>query len=152
RDLEAATRSGSTPRWPLDLATDPAIGRDDGPFAVDLLTPPENNPWLAQTRLTGLDFFADGDRAAVSSWDGDLWLGSGLNRLPAASGPPSSRLSWRRIASGLFQPLGVKVIRETIHVTCRDQLAILRDTNDDGEVDFVECLNNDHQVTEHFHE
>ena len=26
------------------------------------------------------------------------------------------------------------------------------DTNGDEEIDFVECFNNDHQVTEHFHE
>jgi hypothetical protein len=28
----------------------------------------------------------------------------------------------------------------------------LRDLNGDGETDFIECFNNDHQVTEHFHE
>ncbi len=29
---------------------------------------------------------------------------------------------------------------------------ILHDLNGDGETDFYECFNNDHQVTEHFHE
>ena len=37
-------------------------------------------------------------------------------------------------------------------MTCRDQLARLHDLNEDGEIDFYECFNNDHQVTEHFHE
>src|SRR6185436_14444731 len=35
---------------------------------------------------------------------------------------------------------------------CRDQIARLRDLNSDGEIDFIENFNNDHQVTEHFHE
>jgi hypothetical protein len=61
-------------------------------------------------------------------------------------------LTWKRIASGLFQPLGLKIVDETIYVTCRDQIARLRDLNGDGEIDFVENFNNDHQVTEHFHE
>ena len=62
------------------------------------------------------------------------------------------RLTWRRIASGLFQPLGLKIVDGTIYVTCRDQLVILRDQNGDDETDFYECFNNDHQVTPHFHE
>ncbi|MFM7150168.1 MAG: heme-binding protein, partial [Gemmataceae bacterium] len=55
-------------------------------------------------------------------------------------------------ASGLFQPLGLKIVQGKVHVTCRDQIAILHDLNGDGETDFYECFNNDHQVTEHFHE
>ena len=39
-----------------------------------------------------------------------------------------------------------------IYVTCRDQIVILRDSNGDGETDFYENFNSDHQVTEHFHE
>jgi hypothetical protein len=61
-------------------------------------------------------------------------------------------LRWRRIASGLFQPLGVKFRGDELFVTCRDQLVRLRDLNGDGEADFIENFNNDHQVTEHFHE
>src|SRR6185437_15364594 len=77
--------------------------------------------------------------------DGDVWLVSGLRG-------DSGELTWQRIASGLFQPLGLKVVGETIYVACRDQIVILRDLNGDGETDFYECFNNDHQVTEHFHE
>ncbi len=43
-------------------------------------------------------------------------------------------------------------LRETIYVCCRDQIVRLRDLNGDGETDFYENFNNDHQVTEHFHE
>ena len=100
-------------------------------------------PWLAQTRFTGLDFFEDG-RIAVCSWDGDVWLVDGFLK--------GDQLTWQRIASGLYQPLGLKVVKGKIHLTCRDQLAVLHDLNGDEEIDYFECLNNDHQVTEHFHE
>jgi hypothetical protein len=52
----------------------------------------------------------------------------------------------------LFQPLGVKFRGEELFITCRDQIAKLVDLNGDGETDFIECFNNDAQVTEHFHE
>ena len=39
-----------------------------------------------------------------------------------------------------------------IYVCCRDQIVRLHDLNGDGEIDFYENFNNDHQVTEHFHE
>jgi putative heme-binding domain-containing protein len=142
RDLTALT-NGGPPRWPQKLETQTVLGADNGPFATDVLTAPESNPWLAQTRFTGLDFFPDG-RIAVCSWDGDVWI--------VESQPGKADLRWQRIASGMFQPLGLKIVEGKIHVTCRDQLAVLHDLNGDGEIDFYQCLNNDHQVTEHFHE
>ncbi len=51
-----------------------------------------------------------------------------------------------------FPTLGIKIVRGKIHLTCRDQLVVLHDLNGDEEIDFYECLNQDHQVTEHFHE
>ena len=43
-------------------------------------------------------------------------------------------------------------MNEKIFVTCRDQLVKLNDLNGDGETDFYESFNSDHQVTNHFHE
>lgn len=147
---------GGPPRWPVKLTTNPIIGSDDGAFAVDVLTHPENNPWLAQTRLTGFDFLPDGDRVAVCAWDGDVWMVSGLSQIPNAFNDVVAenlpKLTWQRIASGLFQPLGLKYVDGKIFVTCRDQITILHDRNGDGETDFYENFNNDHQVTDHFHE
>jgi len=62
------------------------------------------------------------------------------------------KLTWQRIATGMFQPLGLKIVDDVIYVTCRDQITRLHDLNGDGETDFYESFNNDHQVTEHFHE
>jgi hypothetical protein len=141
-DLAPFTRGGA-PRWAGLLRTPVARGDESGPFAVDVLTPPTSNPWACQVRPSGLDFLPDGKRLAVCTWDGDVWLVGGLD------GPD---LTWQRIASGLFQPLGLRVVGGTIHVGCRDQIVILRDLNGDGETDFYENFNSDHQVTEHFHE
>lgn len=144
-ELPDAFTHGGAKRWPEVLRTRAILGREDGPFAVDVLTLPENNPWLCLMRPSGLDFLPGGRSAAVCTWDGDVWIVEGLN-------VPSRGLAWRRIAAGLFQPLGLKVIDGQIYVGCRDQVVRLRDLNDDGEADFYECYNSDHQVTEHFHE
>ncbi len=140
--LEPFTKSGPK-RWPEILKTQPIIGADTQAFAIDVLTHPASNPWNCQMRLTGFDFHADGRRAAVSTWDGDVWLVDGLG---------GKELTWQRIASGLFQPGGLKIVDGKIHVACRDQIVVLHDLNGDGETDYYECFNNDHQATEHFHE
>lgn len=140
-NLEQYTHGGAA-RWNQTLVTHKSTTWDNGPLAVDSLVAPEENPWMAQMRFTGLDFLSDG-RIAACTWDGDVWL---IRELA------SGELQWRRITNGLFQPLGLKVINDQIYLTCRDQLAVLRDLNGDEEIDFIECFNNDHQVTEHFHE
>ena len=152
-DLAEYTHGGP-PRWSGKIKTQAGSGDSKGPFAVDVITPPFDNPWFCRMRLTGFDFFPDGDRAAVSSWDGSVWLVSGLSQLPGAgaAGGAAVELTWQRIASGLFQPLGVKIVDGLIHVSCRDQICILHDLNGDDEIDYYENFNNDHQVTDHFHE
>jgi putative heme-binding domain-containing protein len=136
----------SRPLWPQVLETRVERGDNDDPLAVDRLYPPNQNPWNAQLRLSGLDFLGrDGDTAAVCTWDGDVWRVTGLL-------DPEGILKWKRLASGLFQPLGLKVIGGAIHVGCRDRIVRLADLDDDGQIDRYDTVNDDHQVTEHFHE
>jgi putative heme-binding domain-containing protein len=142
--LQPLTQGGPR-RWPETFTQPIQLGKEDGPFAVDVLTMPAPNPWRCQLRLTGLDFTPDGRRAYVCTWDGDVWLLSGL-------GQSAEVITWQRIASGLFQPLGIKLVNGQLFVGCRDQIVRLHDLNGDGEIDFYECFNADHQVTEHFHE
>lgn len=146
-DLSTLVRGGPA-RWKEVVKTQGIPGKEEGPFAADVLTHPESdqNPWQSWMRLTGFDFLPGGDRAAVCTWMGDVWLVDGVARQPVGE------LKWQRIATGLFQPLGLKYVDGAIFVTCRDQIAKLHDLNGDGETDFVECFNNDQQVTEHFHE
>ena len=144
--VDPATLVGRPARdpWPTTLVTTAIRGDTRGPFATDVLTPPISNPWNAQLRFGGLDFLSP-DAAALCTWDGDVWRVEGLT---AADG----RLAWRRIATGLFQPLGLKLIDGAIHVTCRDRIVVLRDLDGDGCTDRYDSFNTDHQVTEHFHE
>jgi putative heme-binding domain-containing protein len=144
RALKPLTEGGPR-RWPEVLKTAAAPGKDDGPFAVDTFQLPDRNPWNALLRPTGFDFLPGGERMAVCTWDGDVWLVGGI-------GKPEAGLAWQRVASGLFQPLGLKVRDGAVFVCCRDQIVRLHDLNGDGETDFYECFNSDHQVTEHFHE
>lgn len=143
-EIQTLTLGGPS-RYPEIIRTEAKLGDDQGPFAIDVLTRPAVNPWSARVRLTGFDFFPDGNSAAIAAWDGDVWKVTGINR-------PEDGLQWRRIASGLFQPLGVRIVDGNIFVGCRDQIVILHDLNGDEETDYYENFNNDHQVTEHFHE
>lgn len=132
---------------PTIVTTKIQRGDESGPFAVDTLTVPVSNlnPHQSWMRTSGFDFYPDGKRAAVCTWMGDVWIVEGIDQLEGT-------LTWKRICSGLFQPLGLKIIDDKIFVTCRDQLAKLHDYNGDETIDYIECFNNDHQVTEHFHE
>lgn len=146
RDLRTFTTGGPA-RWTNTFDTVVVHGPSHGAFAVDSFPPPsrDTNPWKSWMRLSGLDFLPGTDAAVVCTWDGDVWRVDGIT-----GGGPTVR--WTRVASGLFQPLGIKVVNGVVVVSCRDQLVRLRDLNGDGETDFYECLNSDHQVTEHFHE
>jgi glucose/arabinose dehydrogenase len=144
-ELEPLTQGGS-PRWAQETTTTSASGKADGAFIADTFPLPTENPWQSWMRSGGFDFTPDGQAAIVATWNGDVW------RVDGIMAPAPAQLRWRRIASGLFQPLGVKFRGNELFITCRDQLVRLRDLNGDGETDFIENFNNDHQVTEHFHE
>ncbi|CAN0507734.1 unnamed protein product, partial [Laminaria digitata] len=143
--LQKYTSETGPPHYPEILKSTISKGSDQGAFAVDQLTPPFENPWACRMKLSGIDFMKDANKAVACATDGDIWLISGLT-------DDTGELTWQRIGSGLFQPLGIKVLNDEIYVICRDQLVLLRDFNGDNETDFYESFNHDHQVTDHFHE
>jgi sugar lactone lactonase YvrE len=114
-------------------------------YVVDTLTVPEKNPYNSWMRFGGFDFFPDGKSAAVCTWSGDVWVVSGIDE-------KLEKLTWKRYAAGLFQPLGLKIVDGKIYVHGRDQITRLHDLNNDGEADFYENFNNDVKVTPGFHE
>ncbi len=144
-DLRAQTKRATRPVPAIE--TQGKMGSNDGAFAVDEITVPTDAqlPSHSWMRLSGFDFFRDGHSAAVCTWNGEVWLVKGLDAT-------LEKLTWQRIATGLFQPLGLKIVDDHIYVGCRDQIARLQDRHGDGGIDFIENFNNDHQVTEHFHE
>ena len=138
------TRGGPT-RWPETVVTKGKVGAGKGPYVVDTLTLPDDNPWKSWMRVGGFDFFKDGKSAALSTWSGDVWVVSGID-------DKLEKLTWKRYAAGLFQPLGLKIVDEKIHVLGRDGITKLHDLNGDNEADFYEAFNHDVEVTPNFHE
>src|SRR5213075_2605086 len=64
---------------------------------------------------------------------GDVWRVTGIDG-------SLRQLKWKRFATGLFQPLGLKVRGGEVFVLGRDQITRLHDENGDGEADFYECF------------
>ncbi len=131
--LSTLTQPGPK-RWGQPITTALERGRDTGPFAVDTLTIPYKNPFKALFFCTGLDFLSDG-RIAVCTCHGDVWL--------VQVNEKTGTCRWQRFATGLYQPLGLKVVEDRVVVLERGQLTRLHDFNNDGEADYYECLNND---------
>jgi len=143
-DLSVHTKGGVR-RWKETVETKGRIGSDDKAYAVDTLTMPEINPYSAWFRPGAFDFFSDGTRAAVSNWSGDVWIVSGIDET-------LQKLTWQRVATGIYNPLGLKIVKDQMYVLGRDQITRLVDLNGDGEIDFYENFNNDSEVTWNFHE
>ena len=142
--LEPLTKGGPL-RWNATITTQGTLGNEGGPYVVDTLTAPDDNPWKSWLRFGGVDFFPDGKSAAICTWSGDVWIVSGID-------DGLGKLTWKRFATGLYQPLGLKIVDGLIYLTCRDHITRLHDLNGDGEADFYENFNSDMVLTRHFHE
>ncbi len=142
--LDAFTHGGPA-QYAQELKTQGVTTLDDQAYSLDTITLPEENPWKSWMRATGFDFFADGTRAALCTWNGDVWIVSNLDR-------DLKSVTWRRFATGLFQPLGLKIVADKVYVLGRDQITRLHDLNNDGEADFYENFNNDCAISVNFHE
>ncbi|MBI4658036.1 MAG: hypothetical protein HY735_04155 [Verrucomicrobia bacterium] len=121
-------------RWWPELQTQGQRGLDTDFLAVDTLTVPYDNPWSALMFLAGVDFTPNG-AAYVCSIHGDVWRVTGID-------DSLRNLRWKRYATGLFQPLGLKVRDGEVFVLGRDQITRLHDLNADGEADFYENFSN----------
>lgn len=135
--------AGGPSRYPEPVMTRGSVGTGDEAYVVDSLTLPENNPGKSWIRPTGLDFFPDG-RLAVCTLNGDVWIVSGIDE-------KLQELSWRRYATGLYEPLGLRVVAGKLYVLGRDRITRLHDLNDDGEADFYENFNSDAPCSANYH-
>jgi len=142
--LDALTKGGPL-RWAETLTTQGTIGKPNGAYALETITAPETNPWNSWLRFGGFDFFPDGKTAAICTWSGDVWIVGGIDE-------KLEKVTWKRFATGLQEPLGLKIVDGKIYLTCRNQLTRLHDLNGDGEADFYENFNSDIHLTRHFHE
>ncbi len=145
-DLAPLTRGGPA-RWAETVTTESRVlGRRGGPFELEEITTPLDNPYRSWMRLGGFDFLDGGRRAVVATWMGDVWITGGLG------GDEIGEITWKRFATGLYEPLGVNTRGGEIFITSRDQITRLHDLNGDGEADHYEAFNHDAQASAHFHE
>ncbi len=136
---------GSAPRWPNAVHTQGTLGaHEKQAYVIDEISLPFNNPYNAIFYVAGHDFFEGGQRAAICTAHGEVWTVDGIDDQLA-------HLRWRRFATGLANPLGLKIHRGKVHVICHDGLIRLHDHNADGEADYYERLNNDMQVSDSHH-
>jgi hypothetical protein len=139
-----ALMKGGPSRWKETVTTKGTLGTGTGPYVVDTITPPETNTYESWMRFGGFDFFSDG-RAALCTWSGDVWIVSGIDA-------KLDKLVWKRFATGLFQPLGLKIVDDKVYTLGREGIVRLHDLDGDGEADFYETFNNDVATTPGFHE
>jgi glucose/arabinose dehydrogenase len=132
------------PRWREKIFTKGQVAFPTEPYVIDTITVPYDNPYKALMFFSGVDFFKNGD-AAICTIHGDVWVVSGIN-------DKLEKISWKRFATGLFQPLGLKIVNNEVHVIGRDQITILHDANHDGEADFYENFFNQITTSENGHD
>ena len=133
-DLKSFTKGGPA-HWKETITTKGELARDENaPYVLDTIAVPFENPYGSWLRFGGLDFTKDG-RAVLTTWSGDVWIVSGLDK-------DLQKVTWKR----------AKIVDGQLYVLGRDQITRLQDLNNDGEADLYECFNNDVQVTPGFHE
>ncbi|MDV6032829.1 MAG: hypothetical protein F9B45_22640 [Phycisphaera sp. RhM] len=135
--------AGGPTRWPQRLTFSGALGESINGYALDTIPIPFENPWNAWLRTSAVDFMSDG-RAVVTTHGGDVYLVDGIDET-------LQKVTWKRFAAGLFEPFGVRVIADTIYVTCRDGIKRLHDYDANDEADFVEAFWIDDDVSSMFH-
>ena len=100
-EVEVEKPVDSVPQWEQKIITKGNLGAQV-PYAIDTLSLPYTNPWNALLFPGGHDFVS-AKRIAICTMHGDVWICD-------ISGPDLGKLSWKRFAAGLHQPLGLKVV------------------------------------------
>lgn len=100
-----------------------------------------------QPKVGGMDFLSDG-RLVISTWDaeGSVYI------IENAQGGDPSKMKAKRIAFGLAEPLGLKVVEDTIYVMQKQEMTVLVDSDKDDIIDEYRTLSDDWSVSANFHE
>ena len=104
-------------------------------------------PSSFEPRVGGMDFLSDSS-LIICTWDsvGPVYRLEGVTR----NNPEAIKVT--RIAAGLAEPLGVKVVNDTIYVLQKQELTRLIDTDKDGIIDDYQTVCDGWQVSANFHE
>jgi len=122
-------------RWSQTLTTSATLSTKPDAFVIDEIPLPLDNPWKRNVRLADLAFLNDTGDAAGVTFDGDVWLISGLKG-------DLDKVTWKRFASGLHEPMSIVVRGSDILVFDRNGIWKLVDTNGDKECDRYEMFCN----------
>ncbi|MFN7140641.1 MAG: DUF6797 domain-containing protein, partial [Limisphaerales bacterium] len=128
-----------TNRWPGAAITQGVLSTREDAYVMDHISVPTDNPWKRNVRFADITFFKTGEAAAVT-FDGDVWLISGLK-------DDLKEVTWRRFASGLHEPLSISVRDEELFVFDRNGIWKLVDTDGNGEADLHELVSNNFSQT-----
>jgi cytochrome c551/c552 len=132
-----ARQQGFVSHWPQTLTTKAtlAVAKPTDAYVLDDIPLPLDNPWKRNLRIADIAFLDDKGNAAAVSFDGDVWLVSGLNG-------DLAEVKWKRFASGLHEPMSIVARKGELFVFDRNGIWKLRDTNNDREADVYEMFCN----------
>ena len=123
-------------RWTDSVEVKAAPSSAKGPsYALDTIPLPVPNPWKRNVRLADIDFLDDQGNAVGVTMDGDVWKIAGLK-------DDLQRVSWKRFATGLHEPMSIVVRKGEIFVFDRSGIWKLVDTDNNGEADRYEMFCN----------
>ena len=130
-----STASQKLRSWSSIPFTKATLSPKPDAYVIDDIPLPVPNPWKRNVRLADIAFLNDQGNASGVTFDGDVWLISGLKGDLEA-------VTWKRFASGLHEPMSIVARNGEILVFDRNGIWKLVDSNGDKECDRYEMFCN----------
>lgn len=124
-----------------------SLSAEKGPAPVAYVATPYVPPTNLKLEVTGIARLPDG-RVALAIRKGEIWL---LEHPDADPSDPSA-VGYRRIASGLHEPLGLAWKDGSLLTMQRSELTRMRDLDGDDVIDDYECAAKGWGVSGNYHE
>lgn len=134
-NFEMPSWTPSKAKFPNYQTTKATLSQKPDAYVIDDIPLPVPNPWKRNVRLADIAFLNDQGDAAGVTFDGDVWLISGLRGDLEA-------VTWKRFASGLHEPMSIVSRNGEILVFDRNGIWKLVDSNGDKECDRYEMFCN----------
>ena len=131
----------ATARWSETVTIRGQLSTKPDAHVIDTIALPVPNPWNRNVRLADIDFLDNAGHAVGVTFDGDVWLISGLKG-------DLETVTWKRFTSGLHEPMSILVRpaqsgnEPDILVFDRNGVWKLVDANGDGTCDRHELFCN----------